>query len=145
MKIRSAQPEDLDVVRKLLVDAELPTDGLEDQFGPSYAVAVVEDDAGVIGAAGVERYGRFGLLRSVVVAGEARNQGVAELLVRDRMAWAATEGLDSVYLLTTTAARYFTRLGFEELDRDELPLEIRESPEFSTACPATAIAMRRGV
>jgi N-acetylglutamate synthase-like GNAT family acetyltransferase len=144
MKIRSAEPEDIETVRGLLLDAELPTGGLEDQFGASYAVA--EDaDGGVVGTAGVERYGRFGLLRSVAVARGARNRGVAALLVRDRMAWAGTEGLDSVYLLTTTAAEYFGRLGFEPVERDELPLEIRESPEFSGICPETSVAMRRAV
>lgn len=91
----------------------------------------------------MERYGRFGLLRSVVVAAGARNRGVAELLIRDRLAWAGTEGLQEVYLLTTTAARYFTRLGFERVDRDTLPLEIRDSREFTILCPASAVAMRR--
>jgi amino-acid N-acetyltransferase len=144
MLIRSAEPGDIEVVGKLLSDADLPMDGLADQFGPSYAIAT-DLEGGIVGAAGIERYGRFGLLRSVVVAPEARNQGVAELLVRDRMAWAGTEGLDSVYLLTTTAAQYFARLGFEQLDRDELPLEIRDSPEFASICPGTAVAMWRGV
>jgi N-acetylglutamate synthase-like GNAT family acetyltransferase len=143
MRIRTAAPEDLPTIRRLLRDAELPVDGLEDQFGPGFAVAADGDE--VIGAAGIERYGRFGLLRSVVVASEARNRGAAELLVRDRMAWAGTEGLEAVYLLTTTAARYFARLGFEVMDRDTLPIEIRDSPEFAAVCPSSAIAMRRAV
>ncbi|MBA2458171.1 MAG: GNAT family N-acetyltransferase [Gemmatimonadales bacterium] len=141
MIIRTASAEDLDVVHRLLRDAELPVEGVDEQFGPGYAVAT--EAGGVIGAAGVERHGRFGLLRSVVVAREARNRGAAELLVRDRLAWAGTEGLEAVYLLTTTAARYFTRLGFEPVERDALPLEIRESREFAALCPSTAVAMRR--
>ncbi|MEZ0334635.1 MAG: arsenic resistance N-acetyltransferase ArsN2 [Gemmatimonadales bacterium] len=133
--------DDLATIRRLLREAELPTDGLEEQFGPGYAVAM--DEGAVIGAAGVERYGRFGLLRSVVVIPEARSRGAAELLVRDRLAWAGTEGLEAVYLLTTTAARYFGRLGFENVERDALPVEIRDSREFASLCPSTAVAMRR--
>ena len=141
MKVRTVTSDDLATIRRLLREAELPTDGLEEQFGPGYAVAM--DEGAVIGAAGVERYGRFGLLRSVVVIPEARSRGAAELLVRDRLAWAGTEGLEAVYLLTTTAARYFGRLGFENVERDALPVEIRASREFASLCPSTAVAMRR--
>jgi amino-acid N-acetyltransferase len=141
MKIRAVKPEDIHEVRRLLTEADLPTEGVEDQFGPGYAVAV--DGGAVVGSAGVERHGRFGLLRSVVVAPEMRRRGVAELLMRDRLAWAGTEGLEAVYLLTTTAERYFARMGFERVERDALPVEIRDSREFASTCPSSAVAMRR--
>jgi N-acetylglutamate synthase-like GNAT family acetyltransferase len=140
MHIRTAAPEDLPRIRTLLSDAGLPLEGLDEQFGPGYAVAV-EDDK-VVGAAAVERYGRWGLLRSVVTDPDWRRRGVGETLTRNRLAWAETEGLEGVYLLTTTAASYFPRLGFAQVNRDELPLEIRESTEFSSACPSSAVAMR---
>lgn len=140
MLIRTVTSDDLELIRRMLRDAALPVEGLEDQFGPGYAVAT--EDGEVIGAAGVERYGRYGLLRSVVVSPQVRRRGTAELLVRDRLAWAGTEGLESVFLLTTTAERYFARLGFERVEREALPLEIRESPEFATLCPDTAVAMQ---
>ncbi len=143
MQIRSATPVDLDPVRRMLEQATLPLEGLDDQWGPGFAVAV--EDGEVVGAAGVERYGRFGLLRSVVTTPGQRGRGIAESLVRNRLAWAGTEGLEGVYLLTTTAEGYFPRLGFERVDRDTLPIEIRESPEFASACPGTAVAMRCAV
>jgi N-acetylglutamate synthase-like GNAT family acetyltransferase len=140
MTIRSATSDDLPIVRRLLEEAALPLDGLEEQWGPGYAVAV---DAGeVVGAAGIERHGRYGLLRSVVTAPGQRGRGIADALVRNRLAWAGTEGLDGVFLLTTTAAGYFPRLGFEPVERDDLPIEIRESREFATVCPSSAVAMR---
>ena len=143
VQVRTVGPDDLATVRGLLEQAGLPPDGLEDQWGAGYAVAV--DGTEVVGAAGVERYGRFGLLRSVVTAPDRRGQGIADTLVRNRLAWAGTEGLEGVYLLTTTAADYFPRLGFERVDRETLPLEIRESREFASTCPETAVAMRCGV
>jgi N-acetylglutamate synthase-like GNAT family acetyltransferase len=143
MRIRTATDADLQSVYRLLQKASLPTDGLEEQFGPGYAVALEGDQ--IVGAAGIERYGRSGLLRSVVTAAEARGRGIAEALTRNRLDWAATEGLDMVYLLTTTAAGYFPRLGFEPVDRTEVPAEVQASREFSSICPASAVAMRRPV
>ncbi|HYC31607.1 MAG TPA: arsenic resistance N-acetyltransferase ArsN2 [Gemmatimonadales bacterium] len=141
--IRTVTEGDLDAVARLLEAAELPREGLGDQWGPGYAVAVEHGD--VIGAAGIERYGRFGLLRSVVTERSHRGCGLGEALVGSRLAWAATEGLDGVYLLTTTAAAWFPRLGFEPVERDDLPVEIRESKEFASVCPASAVAMRHGL
>jgi N-acetylglutamate synthase-like GNAT family acetyltransferase len=140
MQIRSATSDDLPTVSRLLEQAQLPLDGLEEQWGPGYAVAV--DGGTVVGAAGIERYGRFGLLRSVVTAPAERGRGVADSLVRNRLAWAGTEGLEGVFLLTTTAAGYFPRLGFQRVERDSLPIEIRESREFASVCPGSAVAMR---
>jgi amino-acid N-acetyltransferase len=140
MQIRPATSDDLPAVSRLLQAATLPLDGIEEQWGPGYAVA--EEDGRVVAAAGIERYGRFGLLRSVVTAPASRGQGMANALVRNRLAWATTEGLEGVYLLTTTAADYFPRLGFERVERDTLPIEIRDSREFASVCPGSAVAMR---
>ena len=141
--IRTVTNDDLGPVGRLLEAADLPREGLDDQWGAGYAVAV--EDGDVIGAAGIERYGRHGLLRSVVTGRHHRGRGIGEALVGNRLAWAETEGLDGVYLLTTTAAAWFPRLGFERVDRDDLPLEIRESKEFASVCPASAVAMRHGL
>ena len=143
MQIRSATADDLGTVSRLLEEAKLPLEGLEEQWGPGYAVAV--EDGSVVAAAGIERYGRYGLLRSVVTAPAARGRGMADALVRNRLAWADTEGLEAVYLLTTTAADYFPRLGFERVEREALPIEIRDSREFASVCPSSAVAMRCGL
>src|SRR3712207_1682924 len=128
--IRTATDDDLPAVGRLLERADLPREGLTDQWGAGYAVAV--EDGEVVGAAGIERYGGFGLWRSVATDPRRRGRGIAEALVRNRLAWAGTEGLDGVFLLTTTAADYFPRLGFERVPREDLPLEIKDSKEFAT-------------
>ena len=48
-----------------------------------------------------------------------------------------------VYLLTTTADRYFAKLGFAAVDRAAVPAEIRASPEFASICPDDATVMYR--
>lgn len=123
----------------LLSAAGLPLDGLADQFPDAYAVAGY---AGVLaGAAGIERHGSDGLLRSVVVAPDWRGRGLGEALVRERLAWAKARGLGTVYLLTTTAPTYFPRLGFQPAERADVPAPVRAAREFAGACPASAVLL----
>ena len=143
MEIRAASREDLEAVRRLVAEAALPQEGLEDQFGHAYAVAI--ESGRLVGAAGVERYGGYGLLRSVVTVADRRGGGIGEALVQDRLAWAERAGLESIYLLTTTAAGYFPRLGFTAVERAAVPAEIRASGEFSSVCPSSAVVMHRAL
>lgn len=137
--VRAARPADLDAVQGLLTAANLPVDGVADQFDDGYVVS--EADGAIVGAAGLEVYGGYGLLRSVVVAPEWRGRGVAESLVRDRVEWGAARGLRAIYLLTTTAAPYFEKRGFASIERDIVPGAVRRSSEFAEICPTTAVAM----
>jgi thioredoxin type arsenate reductase len=134
--LRPAVAEDVAAVRALLVRCELPTGGLEDHFGPGYVIA-----GAVAAVAGVERYGPYGLARSLAVAPEHRGRGLGARLLADRIAWSRTQGLRALYLLTTTAADYLARAGFERADRAAAPAEIRASHEFASACPASAVFM----
>jgi amino-acid N-acetyltransferase len=76
---------------------------------------VAEDDGRLIGVAGVER-----------LIAESNENGIAEL-----------------YLLTTTAEKYFPILGFAKISREATPAEIQETDEFTDLCPSTATVMRR--
>ncbi|MBK8248572.1 MAG: GNAT family N-acetyltransferase [Gemmatimonadetes bacterium] len=141
LTIRPAIAEDRAHVVRLLRGAGLPEDGLDEQFGPAYAVAVA--NGAIVGAEGMERYDTAGLLRSAVVAPDWRGKGIGEALTRDRLAWAASNGIREVWLLTTTAEAWFPRFGFQRADRAEAPASVQASREFAEACPASAIAMRR--
>lgn len=138
--MRPAGLRDLEAVRALLRAADLPLDGLEEQFGPRYVVA--EAGGELAGAAGVEVYGGDGLLRSVVVAPSHRGTGLGKALVADRLAWARREGLAALYLLTTTAPGFFASLGFERVARTDAPAGIRGSREFASVCPGSSVLMR---
>ncbi len=138
--IRAARADDFPRVQALLSAAELPLDGLEDQFGEAYAVA--EADGVLVGAEGIETYEDAGLLRSAVVDPSWRGRGVGDALTRDRLAWARARGLREVYLLTTTAADYFPRYGFVRVSRASAPPALQRSREFAEACPQTAVTMR---
>jgi amino-acid N-acetyltransferase len=56
---------------------------------------------------------------------------------------AEARGIPALYLLTTTAERYFPRFGFEVVERAEVPDDVRTTAEFTSACPASAVVMRR--
>jgi amino-acid N-acetyltransferase len=49
----------------------------------------------------------------------------------------------AIYLLTTTADRFFRKFDFEIVDRADVPRSVTASEEFAYACPSTAIVMRR--
>ena len=139
--IRPARRDDFTAVRALLEDARLPLDGLEEQFGDGYAIAI--DISGrAVGVEGIEVYGDSGLLRSAAVTGTHRGLGIGDALTRDRIAWARARGLRDVYLLTTTAATYFPRFGFVAAAREAAPDGIQRSREFAEACPSSAQFMR---
>jgi amino-acid N-acetyltransferase len=139
IEIRGARAEDRDAVAALLERTALPPDGLDEQFGDGYAVAVA--DGRVVGAAGVEVYGSAGLLRSVAVDPAWQGRGLGVRLTRERLRWAGSRGLDTVYLLTNTAAGYVPRLGFAPVPRDEVPAGVRGSLQFASVCPSTAAVL----
>jgi len=140
--IRRATRSDQRRVEQLLSSLHLPTAGVADWIDRFW----VADHAGSpVGVAGVEQYGNAALLRSVAVDPSWRDTGIGRTLVETELATARAEGADSVYLLTTTAERYFPRFGFERITRDEVPDSLRESVEFREACPASAVVMRKAM
>jgi len=138
-RIGPAAAGDIDVVRQLLVQAGLPEAGLLDQFPAAYVVARRGPE--IVGVAGLEAYGRTGLLRSVAVVPALRGCGIGQTLVADRIAVARANGLEVIYLLTTTAADYFRAVGFVPASREEAPAELAACPELAGACPASATCL----
>ena len=69
------------------------------------------------GIVGLERFGSVALLRSLAVAAELRGTGVGKALVAAAEEYAQTKNVQTLYLLTTTAADFFARLGYAPLPR----------------------------
>lgn len=138
--VRRARAEDRPRVEELLASEQLPLAGLADHFGNTLVAVTAQ---GIAGAIGLERYGDYALLRSAVVAADARGRGVGSLLTARLLQEAGARGVKHIYLLTTTAAGYFERLGFRRIPRAELPAELAASEELSGACPDSAISMTR--
>jgi amino-acid N-acetyltransferase len=58
---------------------------------------------------------------------------------------AQTVGMPAVYLLTTSAESYFPKFGFVHVTRAQVPASVKQSIEFRSACPASAIVMRKAL
>jgi amino-acid N-acetyltransferase len=123
----------------LLAAAGLPLEGLAD----ARELLVAREAGAVIGCAAIEIYEDGGLLRSVAVAPAFRGTGLGRTLVEAALTRAQALNLPAVFLLTTTAERYFPRFGFEAIERDAVPDSVRRSVEFTSACPSTAVVMRK--
>lgn len=137
--IRAARPADLSAVQSLLTRADLPLAGVPNDLAHFF---VAERDGEVVGAIGLEPYGAAALLRSAVVAPTVRGSGVGEQLVRSLLEEAKRHRMNEVVLLTTTAESWFPRFGFSRVSREDVPASVKQSVEFTSACPASATVMK---
>jgi amino-acid N-acetyltransferase len=138
--IERAKPADRAAIEALLVASDLPLIGLD----LALATAVVARDGGtIVGVAAVEPYGPVGLLRSVAVTATLRGTGLGRGLVTAAESVAAESGIETLFLLTETAAEWFPRLGYEASDRAAVPNALASSPEFTDACPESAAVFRK--
>lgn len=142
MRIREATHLDLDAVESLLTASDLPLDGVKENFS-SFVVA--EDDGEIAGAIGLEKFGSVALLRSAVVSPAHRGSGIGRRLVEQVLEQASDEGIEELFLLTTTAEHYFPRFGFIPTARSTVPPAVKASAEFQGACPDSAVVMTRRV
>jgi protein-tyrosine-phosphatase/N-acetylglutamate synthase-like GNAT family acetyltransferase len=131
---------DLASISELARASGLPTEVVRDHFPDAYVVA--RRDGAVVGVAALEAHDRSSLLRTVAVAPSERGRGTGLALIADRLATARANGIDSAYLLTTTAAPLFRRFGFTTADRANAPAALAASPEFAALCPSSATCMR---
>jgi protein-tyrosine-phosphatase/N-acetylglutamate synthase-like GNAT family acetyltransferase len=132
--------DELAAIEALVQTSELPAAVVRDRFPDAYTVA--RRGGRVVGVAALEAHGGSGLLRSVAVAPAERRRGTGIALVAERLAMAWANGIERVYLLTTTAAPLFRRFGFADVERSSAPDALAGSPEFAALCPSSATCMR---
>jgi len=58
---------------------------------------------------------------------------------------ARQKGINDLYLLTTTAKDFFTKEGYEIIDRVRVPFEIKNTSQFSSVCPSSATVMKKSL
>jgi amino-acid N-acetyltransferase len=85
------------------------------------------------------------LLRSVAVDDAWRGRGIGHQLTSAGLDLARNLGAETAYLLTTTAGDFFPQFGFARVERADVPDDVKQSIEFTSACPASALAMRVGL
>lgn len=138
--IECATEGDLPGIRALLERLQLPLAGVDEHLT---TMLVAREGGQIVGTAGLELYPDAALLRSVAVEPDKQGKQLGHQLTAAALYLASKHGADTVFLLTTTAERFFPKFGFEPIDREQVPPSVRESVEFQTACPASAIVMRK--
>ena len=137
-EIRPARAEDLAPASSLLSESKLPLDGCADHLDHAL---VATRDGRIVGVVELEVYGTAALLRSLVVSPSERGARLGERLTAGALRLAGDRGAGDVYLLTETAERFFPRFGFVAEPRSSVPDALKQSEEFRTACPQSAIMM----
>jgi amino-acid N-acetyltransferase len=128
-------------VAELLEDCGLPAADLEDAGMRHFFYAGSEKKpAGIVG---VELCGENALLRSLAVRDGERGSGLGSRLVAHAENYAHSQGARAMYLLTTTAARFFAQRGYAAASREAAPEEIRKTTEFAEICPASSVCMTK--
>jgi amino-acid N-acetyltransferase len=130
--------ESFQAFRSLLQSAKLPADDLN--FDRHLLIGFY-DGREPVATGGLEVYGTYALLRSLSVKIGIRGQSLGSTITDHLVAEARTRGLKAIYLLTETAHVFFLKKGFKDIDRKQVPAEVRSSSEFSNVCPDTAICM----
>src|SRR5436190_22934614 len=138
MQIRFASIHDLPGIVSLLESERLIH---ADLTSSRVIVLVAEEANAIVGCVGLETYGTSAIIRSAMVAGHHRNKGVARTLVERMEAIAASGGVQALFLLTERTEQFWQRMGYCVVERTAAPEEIRNSAEFTSLCPSTALCM----
>jgi amino-acid N-acetyltransferase len=123
----------------LLEESNLPVSDLDEQ---KELFALLQNNE-VAGTGGLELFDKCALLRSVSVRKDLQGKGLGKFITRELEKISKQRGIDCVYLLTTTAKDFFSKEGYEEITRDEVPGSIKATSEFSSVCPSSATVMKK--
>ena len=140
IKIKKLDNTEILYARKLLKDNGLPFSDIENESVQLFSIEQENQNIGIIG---FEKYGKSGLLRSFVIEEQYRSKGIGAQVLSDFEKLVSELGISELYLLTTTADKFFARNGFEVFDRKAVPQLIAGTTEFESICPASAVCMRK--
>lgn len=126
-------------LQQALSDAGLPTDDVEEPGRVFFRALAANGET--IGFSGIERCGDDVLLRSLVVLPEHRGEAFGVLITEETLNAAGT--YSSAFLVTTTAARLFEKLGFVPVERSTVPRTVLSTRQLSGICPSSATIMQR--
>lgn len=129
------RPRDLPQLQALLRADHLPDDDCAEQLPVFRAIYAARE---LVAAGGLEAADEYALLRSIVVRADYRGRGLARAIADHLLRQAEAEGRAAVYLLTESAAGYFSRLGFRAVERAAVPFAITRTRQFSSLCPDSA-------
>ena len=143
MKFSSASVEDEEQIKQLLATSDLPNEDIRATELQHFLIVKDENALNPAGVVGLELKDDVALLRSLAVDKAYRGQGLAIQLVHKIEAYARSQNVTALYLLTLTAEAFFTKRGYQVADRSSAPAALQETTEFKSLCPETAVCMKK--
>ena len=137
-----ANEENVEAIIRLLKTNSLPVSDLN--TGQRIFLVAFSDEK-TVGCVAIENYGDFGILRSLAVNNDYRGKGIGQKLVAEAEGWSRENGLKNLYLLTTTAAGFFPKMGWDNNERTSVPESVGKSSEFVSICPSIAVCMHKTI
>ncbi len=137
--IQKVAPENFPLVLAMLEQNGLTQAGLEDHLSNTLVAYFNHRFSGCVA---LEHYGSYALLRSLAVDPSLRGLGIGKQLVKSALDLAETLQVKQIYLLTQTAHDFFIKhFNFTDIERSQVPPEVKRSVEFTSACPQSALVM----
>jgi N-acetylglutamate synthase-like GNAT family acetyltransferase len=124
---------------ELLMSNNLPVEDITD----TVHLFVLGNSTKISGSIGIEFNNDTGLMRSLAIYPELRGRGYGKMLVAFIESFARNKRIKELYLITTTAELFFSGLYYRSIVRKSVPDFIRETSEFKTFCPASAVVMKK--
>jgi len=143
MKITFASVEDETKIKEVLTGGGLHHQDITPSHLQHFLVLKDDPSSTLTGVVGLELINNNALLRSLAVIEPHRSKGLATQLLKEIEKYARSNQVDTLYLLTLTAERFFTKRGYRKTDRKSAPPAIQETAEFKSLCPATAVCMKK--
>lgn len=137
--LRAPRLDEFPDLLALLDDCALPIADLGAKHLPHFLIC--RDDGRLIATAALELCRDAVLLRSLAVAADYRQRGLAGQLLAALEERALANGHRQIFLLTTSAQDFFAARSFQPLPRANVPAEVAETAQFRSLCPASAVCM----
>jgi amino-acid N-acetyltransferase len=122
-----------------LARAKLPTEDIEAPGRLFWRFETVDEVP--VGFGGLELHGEDALLRSLVTLPPLRGRGIGTAIVAALEFEAGLHNCRSAWVITTSAAGFFERVGYAKCERGTVPAAIGATAEFAQLCPASAEAL----
>lgn len=139
MNIVPASQNSFSAAIALLKKNNLPTEDLN----PGTQMFVVEEGNEVVGTIAIEYDYNDALLRSLSVSEKKRGPGIGKELVSFIEEYVRQQGVQHIFLLTTTAADFFLKRGYSIIDRSNIPQFIQNTKEYSVICASSSTLMKK--
>ncbi len=143
MKISFASVADEKKIKEVLTAGGLHHQDITPSHLQHFLVLKDGPNSTLTGVVGLELKHNHALLRSLAVIEPQRNKGLARQLVKEIEKYAKSQRVDTLYLLTLTAERFFAKQGYRKIDRKSAPPAIQKTTEFNSLCPETAVCMKK--